>query len=87
MAVSERVQKCAGYVLKPVLHHADGSVPSLEYADGHGLSDINTFTLSQNRKDSAHINYISALRDFRLAYYRLCTITLYDFYNMRPLDY
>ena len=25
----KRVQKHAGYVLKPVLHHADGSIPSL----------------------------------------------------------
>ena len=66
---------------------ADESFAQNQYNYAHGLSDINTFTLSQNRKDSAHINYINSLSSFWLAYYRLCAITLYDFYNMRPLDY
>lgn len=72
---------------KKAMELADESFKQNQYNYAQGLSDINTFTLSQSRKDSAHINYISALRDFWLAYYRLCTITLYDFYNMKPLDY
>ena len=71
---------------KKAMELADESFKQNQYNYAHGLSDINTFTLSQNRKDSAHINYISALSDFWLAYYRLCSITLYDFYKMRPLD-
>ena len=72
---------------KRAMELADESFRQNQYNYAQGLTDINTFTLSQSRKDSAHINYISALKDFWLAYYRLCTITLYDFYNMRPLDY
>lgn len=64
---------------------ADESFAQNQYNYAQGLSDINTFTWAQNRKDSAHINYIMALRNFWLSYYRLCTLTLYDFYNMRPL--
>lgn len=64
---------------------ADESFSQNQYNYAQGLSDINTFTLAQNRKDSAHINYITALRNFWLAYYRLCSLTLYDFYNMKPL--
>ena len=64
---------------------ADESFAQNQYNYAQGLSDINTFTLAQNRKDSAHINYIRALSDFWLAYYRLCSLTLYDFYNMKPL--
>ncbi len=64
---------------------ADESFAQNQYNYAQGLSDINTFTLAQNRKDSAHINYIQALSSFWLAYYRLCSLTLYDFYNMCPL--
>lgn len=64
---------------------ADESFAQNQYNYAQGLSDINTFTLAQNRKDSAHVNYIMSLTNFWLAYYRLCTLTLYDFYNMRPL--
>lgn len=64
---------------------ADESFAQSQYNYAQGLSDINTFTLAQSRKDSAHINYIRSLTNFWLAYYRLCTLTLYDFYNMKPL--
>ncbi len=64
---------------------ADESFAQNQYNYAQGLSDINTFTWAQNRKDSAHINYINALSSFWLAYYRLCSLTLYDFYNMKPL--
>lgn len=82
-----RIQQMMLEDTKKAMELADESFRQNQYNYAQGLSDINTFTLSQNRKDSAHINYISSLSDFWLAYYRLCTITLYDFYNMRPLDY
>ena len=82
-----RIQQMMLEDTKKAMELADESFRQNQYNYAHGLSDINTFTLSQSRKDSAHINYISALRDFWLAYYRLCAITLYDFYNMKPLDY
>ena len=82
-----RIQQMMLEDTKKAMELADESFRQNQYNYAQGLSDINTFTLSQSRKDSAHINYISALKDFWLAYYRLCTITLYDFYNMRPLDY
>lgn len=71
---------------KKAMELADESFRQNQYNYAQGLSDINTFTLSQNRKDSAHINYITSLSNFWMAYYRLCAITLYDFYSMRPLD-
>ena len=70
---------------KEAMELADESFTQNQYNYAQGLSDINTFTLAQNRKDSAHINYINTLSNFWLAYYRLCSLTLYDFYNMRPL--
>ena len=82
-----RIQQMLLEDTKKAMELADESFRQNQYNYAQGLSDINTFTLSQSRKDSAHINYISALRDFWLAYYRLCAITLYDFYNMKPLDY
>lgn len=71
---------------KKAMDLADESFDQNQYNYAQGLSDINTFTLAQNRKDSAHINYITSLSNFWLAYYRLCSITLYDFYNMKPLN-
>ena len=71
---------------KMAMELADESFRQNQYNYAHGLSDINTFTLSQNRKDSAHINYITSLSDFWLAYYKLCSLTLFDFYNMKPLE-
>lgn len=56
-----------------------------QYNYAMGLSDINTFSFAQSRKDDAHNNYTSALSEFWLAYYRLCSLTLYDFYERKPL--
>lgn len=64
---------------------SDESFEQNQYNYAMGLSDINTFTLAQSRKDDAHNNYLSALSDFWMAYYRLCSLTLYDFYHKMPL--
>lgn len=58
---------------------ANESFEQNQYNYAQGLSDINTFTIAQSRKDEAHNNYISALSGFWTAYYRLCRITMHDF--------
>lgn len=58
---------------------ANESFEQNQYNYAQGLSDINTFTIAQSRKDDAHNNYISALSGFWTAYYRLCRITMHDF--------
>lgn len=44
-----------------------------------GKADLNSLTLSQNRRQSANTNYIRALQNYWLSYYRLRKLTLYDF--------
>lgn len=51
-----------------------------------GKADINSLTLSQNRQQSANTNYIRALQNYWLSYFKLRKLTLYDFENMRSLD-
>jgi outer membrane protein TolC len=44
-----------------------------------GKADLNSLTLSLNRQNSAQRNYISALRDYWLNYYKIRKLTLFDF--------
>lgn len=44
----------------------------------HGLCDINTFTLSENRWATAYTNYLTALEEFWGAYYHLQTLIQYE---------
>lgn len=44
-----------------------------------GKADINSLTLSLNRQQDAQRNYISALRDYWLNYYKIRKLTLHDF--------
>lgn len=44
----------------------------------HGLCDINTFTLSENRWATAYTNYLTALEEFWSAYYHLQTLIQYE---------
>ncbi|MDH6313405.1 outer membrane protein TolC [Parabacteroides sp. PFB2-10] len=44
-----------------------------------GKADINSLTLSQNRQESAQRNYISALQNYWVSYYKIRRLTLYDF--------
>ena len=44
-----------------------------------GRVDLNSLLLSQNRQNSAQRNYLSALREYWMNYYKLRKLTLYDF--------
>lgn len=44
-----------------------------------GKADINSLTLSLNRQQEAQRNYISALRNYWLSYYKIRKLTLHDF--------
>ena len=44
-----------------------------------GKADINSLTLSLGRQQEAQRNYISALRNYWLSYYKIRKLTLYDF--------
>lgn len=44
-----------------------------------GKEDINSLTLSLNRQQEAQRNYISALRNYWLNYYKIRKLTLHDF--------
>jgi outer membrane protein TolC len=50
-----------------------------------GKADLNSLTLSLDRQNSAQRNYISALRDYWLNYYKLRKLTLYDFNTQEVL--
>ncbi len=64
---------------------ADKAFKLSQYNYANGLSDMNTFTLAQNRKDVAHNNYIKNLEQYWESYYRLCRLTLYDWSQKKPL--
>ena len=44
-----------------------------------GKADINSLTLSLNRQQEAQRNYISALQNYWLNYYKIRRLTLFDF--------
>ena len=44
-----------------------------------GKADINSLTLSNNRQQEAQRNYISALQNYWLSYYKIPKLTLHDF--------
>ncbi len=44
-----------------------------------GKADINSLTLSLNRQKDAQNNYLYALRNYWLSYYKIRKLTLYDF--------
>ena len=51
-----------------------------------GKADINSLTLSTNRRQEAQRNYISALRNYWQSYFKLRKLTLYDFEKNRPIE-
>jgi len=51
-----------------------------------GRVDVLVLNTAEQRKDSNRRGYISALRDYWLAYFNIRSLTLYDFINRRPLD-
>ena len=44
-----------------------------------GRADINSLTLSLNRQQEAQRNYITALQNYWLSYYKIRKLTLFDF--------
>lgn len=46
-----------------------------------GKSDINSLSMALTRKDAAEKNYITALRNYWLSYYKIRRLTMYDFTN------
>ncbi len=50
-----------------------------------GQSDINSLTLSQNRQQSAQQNYVTALKNYWLSYFKIRKLTLYDFEKGIPM--
>ena len=44
-----------------------------------GKADVNSLTLSLNRQQEAQKNYISALQNYWLNYYKIRKLTLFDF--------
>lgn len=50
-----------------------------------GKADINSLTLSNNRHQQAQRNYISALRNYWISYFKIRKLTLYDFENQQPI--
>ncbi|MDR0537793.1 MAG: TolC family protein [Tannerellaceae bacterium] len=51
-----------------------------------GKADINSLTLSLNRQKEARKNFISALKNYWLSFYKIRKLTLYDFALRRELS-
>jgi outer membrane protein TolC len=52
-----------------------------------GKVDINTLTLSLNRRKEAQRNYITALNNYWKCYYAIRKLTLFDFEKRKTLDF
>jgi outer membrane protein TolC len=50
-----------------------------------GRIDLNSLILSLNRQNSAQRNYLSALREYWVYYYKLRKLTLFDFVKQESL--
>jgi outer membrane protein TolC len=50
-----------------------------------GKADINSLTLSTNRRQQAQRNYVSALKNFWQSYFKIRQLTLYDFEKGGPI--
>jgi outer membrane protein TolC len=50
-----------------------------------GKADINSLTLSSNRRQEAQRNYISALKNYWQSYFKIRKLTLYDFEERKPI--
>ena len=48
-----------------------------------GKSDINSLSMALPRKDTAEKNYIAALRNYWLSYYKIRRLTMFDFTQNR----
>lgn len=52
-----------------------------------GKSDVNSLTLALNRQKEAQKNYITALKNYWLCYFKIRKLTLYDFEKQQSLSY
>lgn len=50
-----------------------------------GKADINSLTLSTNRRQEAQRNYISALKNYWQSYFKIRKLTLFDFEKRTPI--
>ncbi|TWV15702.1 TolC family protein [Bacteroidaceae bacterium HV4-6-C5C] len=51
-----------------------------------GKSDLSSLTLSLSRYKEAQRNYLSALKNYWISYFKIRKLTLYDFEKNRPID-
>ncbi len=51
-----------------------------------GKTDVNGLNLSLNRQTEAQRNYITALKNYWLSYYKIRKLTLYDFVGNKPVS-
>jgi len=52
-----------------------------------GKVDVNTLTLSLNRRKEAQRNYLTTLNSYWQTYYSIRRLTLYDFLRRQNLEY
>ena len=62
-----------------MMYTTECEIPDEEYYLPIGKADINSLTLSLNRQQEAQRNYISALQNYWLSYYKIRKLTLHDF--------
>ena len=51
-----------------------------------GRAEINSLTLSLNRQKEAQKNYIAALKNYWLSYYKIRKLTLFDFEKQEKIS-
>lgn len=51
-----------------------------------GKADINSLTLSTNRRQDAQRNYVASLRNYWQSYFKIRKLTLFDFEKGRPIE-
>lgn len=68
-----------------ILHLAQSAYSITRHRFLIGKDNINTLTLALNRKIEAMRNYLSALKNYWTAYYKIRKLTLYDFDKRQPV--
>jgi outer membrane protein TolC len=51
-----------------------------------GKIDVTRLNIASNDQETARMAYLTRLRDYWSAYYRLRSLTLFDFENRKPLE-
>jgi len=50
-----------------------------------GKTDVNTVNLAVSRQIEAESNYVLALKNYWLSYYKIRKLTIYDFVEKKPI--